>query len=482
MRDLINTDVRYIRYKTLVGFESVFPPSWEREDFDYEGIEKYRLERSDEYVAALSTETEDEWYGVIERCAATKSNDGATFLNFGQFLCRLATAKPETATRILKRANPDVLNFLPAFLNGLCESESLDLYEAVLDGYISEGLHLSAVAHHFRLRKNARRDLLMTLLTKAIASDDEDAVIGILLVAIQQHHAQDLPLVDDIFIPAIAYLITRKNTRWIRGAWFMPETPAFLAGLSADQARLVLDSFRQVDRIGHEAERVLTCVAAAHPALVWRFLGLRLTDNRGENGGVEYEAIPYRFHGLEKQLSTDANAAVDIVRSWYHTGDSTFRFTGGRLLSAAFPDFSARLSAKFLAMLALASDEDIEFMLAVLANYRGEPATHDVLKALIERVPTDDPRIGRIELCLEATGVVSGEFGFVDAFRRKKAEIATWLTDGRPKIVTFAERYMEKLDRRIASEHRSAEYRKEIRRRDFEPEEDGNSPTAPSRH
>jgi hypothetical protein len=41
---------------------------------------------------------------------------------FGKFLYRLAKDKPGVATRFLARADDNVLNFLPAFLNGLNEA------------------------------------------------------------------------------------------------------------------------------------------------------------------------------------------------------------------------------------------------------------------------------------------------------------------------------------------------------------------------
>src|SRR5215510_9870262 len=67
-----------------------------------------------EYVESLSDETENEWYATVERCAATKSNDMATFPLFGEFLVLLSKHKPEMAERFLLRANDDVLNFLAA--------------------------------------------------------------------------------------------------------------------------------------------------------------------------------------------------------------------------------------------------------------------------------------------------------------------------------------------------------------------------------
>ena len=42
-RDLINADPQYVRYKTLVGFDSVFPFDWERETPDYAATRQYRI-------------------------------------------------------------------------------------------------------------------------------------------------------------------------------------------------------------------------------------------------------------------------------------------------------------------------------------------------------------------------------------------------------------------------------------------------------
>lgn len=77
-RDTVNANTRFVRYKTLVGYDSVMPPQWDDEGFDYANTEEYRRKRIAEYVGGLSDETENEWYATIERCAATKSNDMAT--------------------------------------------------------------------------------------------------------------------------------------------------------------------------------------------------------------------------------------------------------------------------------------------------------------------------------------------------------------------------------------------------------------------
>jgi len=91
-----------------------------------------------------------------------------------------------------------------------------------------------------------------------------------------------------------------------------------------------------------------------------------------------------------------------------------------------------------------------------------------VIKAIIARLPDDDPLLEEVDIALVNTGVVHGEFGLAEAFRTKKEEVASWLTDDRPRVVAFAQRFMCNLDLRIASEQRSAEQRRALRQREFD--------------
>jgi hypothetical protein len=72
--------------------------------------------------------------------------------------------------------------------------------------------------------------------------------------------------------------------------------------------------------------------------------------------------------------------------------------------------------------------------------------------------------MSRVGAALDNTGVVHGEFGFVDAFRAKKDLLKNWLEDERPQVKAYAEEHMRYLDNRIASETRSAENDTAMRR------------------
>ena len=114
--------------------------------FNYSNVEEYRRERIAEYVESISDETQNEWYVTIEHCAATKSNDMATFPLFGEFLFLLAKQKPEMAERVLLRANDNVLNFLAPFLKGLHESGDRAIYDRTIARYLAAGTNLAALA------------------------------------------------------------------------------------------------------------------------------------------------------------------------------------------------------------------------------------------------------------------------------------------------------------------------------------------------
>ncbi len=110
-RDTINADDRFIQYKVLVGFESVYPAHWIEKEF-HKGADEYRREELNRYIDEINPENENNWFDLIARCAETKSNDLATFPVFCNFINKLAERKPEVATRLLAKASDDLRDFL----------------------------------------------------------------------------------------------------------------------------------------------------------------------------------------------------------------------------------------------------------------------------------------------------------------------------------------------------------------------------------
>ncbi len=60
-----------------------------------------------------------------------------------------------------------------------------------------------------------------------------------------------------------------------------------------------------------------------------------------------------------------------------------------------------------------------DFILKILETYRGELDVGRVAREVFASLPEGDERLRRVEYLLTMTGVVRGEFGFVEAYRSR---------------------------------------------------------------
>jgi ppGpp synthetase/RelA/SpoT-type nucleotidyltranferase len=471
MRDTLNADAVFVRYKTLVGFEVVMPPQWEDPDFDFEAVERFRRARIAGYLAAISEETWPDWKPVILRCAATQSNDGATFPLFTDFLTELSQQKPRLVLSLIAQRDPHLRNFLAAALAGLARSSEQAAYQTLLRDGLDAGEDLTALMQHMCSLDAPDIAFVEAILQKAIARDDRVAISCCVSFAIERHSVEQ-PLVDRLFDPAVDHFVAKKDPRWAHAAWFLRQARGFLSALNAPTAAKLLQSFVPLSRLTHTQERLIALLAEHHPGLVWDYFKARL-DYAAPDDSERYEPIPYTLHDLSKALSKDPGLAVAAVRTWYAPENRRFRFTGGRLLHAVFSTFTEALGNSLIALIVAGGRDDIAFATLILENYRGEAVTHPLIKHIIAQLPEDDPLLSGIYVCLGNTGVVGGEYGLVEARRNKKHMIEAWRDDPDAKVRAFATRYARELDGQIASEQRRADQAKAIRKLDYDEDIDG---------
>jgi ppGpp synthetase/RelA/SpoT-type nucleotidyltranferase len=469
-RNHANQEQNFVRYKVLVGFDSVYPGHWEDPNYDFRDADVYRKGEADKYIEEIDVHNEAEWFRFLERCAATKSEDMATFPVFGEFLVNLTTRKPDVADRCFARGDENLSGFLPALLNGLQHASANEIYERNVETILSEGNNLSSLARHLRNGVAPNPTLAGRVLTRAISANDEMAVIESFVLVMERFGTGAIENEDEAFRRALRYLSERNDTRWVRGAWFQPTTGQFFAALSPENAKLLLDHLVLFPTFDHQLERIVRKIAERHLGLVWDFCGNRLKhEDAMENDDPvdRYQAIPFRFHGLETELSRDPTLAIAAGREWFNRDDGLFRFKGGRLLSNAFPGCTSTFADALAVLATQGTEKDVEFILDVLQNYHGEESCHEVLKPIVARCVDDERKMSEVRISLDSTGVVSGEFGMVEALRAKKAMLRPWLDDERPEVKAFAVKHMRELDIGIAAEQLRAEQDREMRQRNY---------------
>jgi ppGpp synthetase/RelA/SpoT-type nucleotidyltranferase len=366
-RDAANARADFVVHKTLVGFESVFPVHWTQENADYREREQYRAQAIEGYVAETTDANADAWLQTIRRCAATESNDLATFPTFVEFLKRLSADKPQIALRYLRAAHEELTNFLPAFLDGLDASTARTEARELVREWIGQGRYLRQIARRFRLAADIEADDLRALSAKALAAEDVVAVIEATVAIVARSDLAGSPLVNDVYIPSLRFLSERKDARWLNEAWFQRASRSFFQALTAPQAETTLDNLVFWPEVSWHMQEILGALALNHHDLVWQFFRKRLAYEH-EAKPQRYEANPDEFHEPAAPLSTNPERAVDIVRGWGDADDPLFRFHGAQLLALAFPNVPERFEAKLLALLTAEGDRAFQ----VRGQHHGE--------------------------------------------------------------------------------------------------------------
>lgn len=75
--------------------------------------------------------------------------------------------------------------------------------------------------------------------------------------------------------------------------------------------------------------------------------------------------------------------------------------------------------------------------------------------------------------------MVRGQFGLVEAYQGRKAEIKAWLSDHCDRVSLFAEKHIRDLDRQIAANQRRSMEEHELRKREYENLEEEQTDDAP---
>ena len=71
-------------------------------------------------------------------------------------------------------------------------------------------------------------------------------------------------------------------------------------------------------------------------------------------------------------------------------------------------------------------------------------------------------------IILSQTGVVSGEYGFVEAYKAKRQEIQDWKKDKNKTILSFVKKYETYLDRESHTNGNAPDEDVEMRKREFQ--------------
>jgi hypothetical protein len=204
--------------------------------------------------------------------------------------------------------------------------------------------------------------------------------------------------------------------------------------------------------------------------VVWDCFGARLARRHEDNDDPRerYDAVPYQFHGLEKELSKHPELAIRSGRALFEKDSDLFRFRGGQLLKNAFPSFPEEFGNELMRLVSEGDRKDAQFVIEVMENYHGEEQTHELLKVLIASYPNDPTVRSGVAISAEGMEAVWGEGGVANSLRAKIKLIHEWRSDSRPEVRKFAGELIESMELQIADEERRTEERKALRQLQYD--------------
>jgi ppGpp synthetase/RelA/SpoT-type nucleotidyltranferase len=456
-RDVANANPDFVIYKTLVGFNSVFPPAWNNKDFHYEEAEAYRAEQVDKLLQSVEEGSADVWFDRVCRYSQTESNDAATFPVFGKFLERMAESQPSIVLKFIDRLEGSLQNFLPGMLSGLMRSTERLAALSRINLWLAEGKYVGDIAWYLRFTDQFDEVLLRCTLDSAIAHNDLHALRNVLVAAVTQFPANPGKLIEDVFLPALSVLVVEGDFSWVRMPWFSWLGNPLIQALDEEQARIVLKGLVCYPELGYGAEYIAASIAKRWPANVAAFIGERQVFAQTDEAPPRYDAVPFSVYELRVPLAAAPEIMLDAAQAWFNRSPKHFPYDGGKLLASVFPDLSDGFEERLKALVTGGNEHDMAFVLGVLSAYEGRPCVYELVRAVIASLAPGSVLLRKARAVLQESGVVSGEFGFAELHVERKALLGSWMDDPSELVRSFAAEQIRIHDQRIAAENRSAE-------------------------
>lgn len=469
---LIALNSEYQIYKTLIGFEGVHI-NWSllKKDADrIDSTEQIRSERVIELSKSLNYENYHVWESRIIQYPKVESEDLATFPKFYEFLYLLSNENPELALRLVENNHVELDRFLIPLLKGLTSGRAKDEITLLIKSWVNSNQHLTAISKVFLENQCIDIDLIQAILQKAIETTNTYAIsicISVVVTNYEINTQTGNSLIENVFIPAVKSLTVSKSANWIYDFWFKKEAPSFIASMNIEIITLILSNLENLEEINYHCEEILYQISLQFPEDVLAFLALRLAKESDSSTKGNYEAIPYEFYKLNKSLSKIPEKCLSVIFGNYKTNSYLFQYRGARLIRMIFKNIDKLAEDSFIEFMTPLSDDRISFIVGILRNYEGQLFLHGIFKFIIKNTPILSEFWNELAIALQSTGVVSGEFGFVEAYKRKIEEVVDWLSDPNPKVVRFTEWYISGLNSNIALEQASAEEQLALRKHQF---------------
>lgn len=472
LQSLISSNKEYDIFRIFVGYD-YYTKDTEKVDpekIDWKKVDARRKTKIQEFINDISEENYKDWERKILSITKNYSfpESQGKFWHFNFFLNELGKQKPEIAYKLLIENEVKLEPFLTRLIAGIWESKLKKSLKDLIFKWVEEGKHLSACALVFYHAKGMDKSLIDKIFKKAKEIEDKN-IQNDTFNNIIQSIAKNYPKhknIKNLFINIIKELTKNENWYWI---YSVPSYKrSILELLKKKDFDIILKNLLSVPDIEYPVEEILTPIAEKYPQKIIGFFYKRFLIQKKKKQEDHYDAIPYNLNELNKSLSKNAKIVVLEILKWFKKKDYLLHWEGSNLIQVIFPSFDKALEEELIKLIKSKNKKKTEIVFNILRAYKGEDFIHNVCKKLIKEYPKNENYRKKIFIVLSQMGVVSGEYGFVEGFKKKKEEIQSWKKDKNKVIQLFVKEYEDHLEKCISFEKKQADEVIELRKRRFD--------------
>lgn len=461
LRDVLNADSEFVRYKALVGHDSVRPDAWDEQALDPEATRQWRETSFIGIVEEITDDTVGDWIERVRTYIAESKSGGDHLRPLADCFRLFGQTKPMTAHAFLEVMDDTLSPLLISLLLGIEQADGRETIRCYAVRWMGEGRFLGLLGDYMRRQEPFDLDMLEILAARSIELSDERGVLACLnTAAFRYGKVADQRLIDKVFIPAIGYLTDIQKHDWIHYTLDVLKG-ALVAALTEAQAQRLLDSFVGLPEVHYEAEMLLALVAGRFPGLALDFF-----EARTHSSGLHFDPIPFSLYTLREPLSVHPQLIIAAARRWFEREPEFHEFRGGRLLRNVFPTL-AEIAAPLGDMVKQGNRNDIRFVIASLLAYDGAEQIYPLCMDIVDALEEGDALLNRVTHALDQKSVLTGDFGHVEAEREQRARLDLWHNDPRPKVQAYVLKQQRRVEQSMAQEQRRAEHDVEQQRRDW---------------
>lgn len=441
---------------------------------NWEAREKKRNGELVKFVSGINQGNLKEWqkriFNIIQNSIDLGGINGIQY--FIQFLKLFGESKPGIALKLIEKSE-DVdrfAGFISHLLAGLLQSNGKILTLELLEKYAGQKKRVLSIFQAFDFSRTVNLEIIQKAYTTAKKANDV-STIQYLTVMIVNQFLKDKRLVET-FLAAIKFLSSCRKADWPKMGWY--KVRPIITALNAKGHDIVLKNLIYASDIDYEIEEVLLPIAEKTPTKVVNFFKSRVAAylKRASKQHIfsqsRYDAIPFDFHKINEPLSKAASAVIPQVLSWNKEKDSFYQWCAGEFLNKIFPNFNPDIEKEIIKLIRKGGDAEAHYVFYLLRPTNGYPPTHKVIQEFIKKFPHNVRYRNELFTIMAQTGIVTGEYGFVEAYKQKKEEVRTWKKSTSKYVRDFAIEYEKYMNGRIASEKKRADEDIELRKKEYE--------------